>query len=128
MLKLIYTETGMHMELVATSLESTISQRALLAISLGYSLHIEAGQASFLLPADEPGLVELELAFCQERATQISLDLVDDGFIEVTMGGSWLSRGAEVHEGIFLTAMSETVEFWLYQLWKCSQARISSPV
>ncbi|MFN6567532.1 alr0857 family protein [Dendronalium sp. ChiSLP03b] len=126
MLKLNYTEVGLYMERVMTSLEMLIAQRVILAMRLGQTLHVEPGRASFLLPADIPELAHLEAALWQESNSKVSVMTVDDEFVEVSLWGSWIADSAEAHEGIFLTMMSARAEFFVYKLWNESQLHISS--
>ncbi len=125
MLKLTYTELGLHLEQVATSLEQVIAQRSILAVRYGHTLHIEPGRASFLLPAPTPGLTCLELALRRETNHPISITTVDEGFVEVSLQGSWIAAAADAHEGMFLTCLSDRAEFLVYKLWQDSQAQVS---
>jgi hypothetical protein len=126
MLKLNYSEVGLYMERVVTSLEMLIARRVVLALRLGQTLHVEFGRASFLLPADIPELVHLEVALQQEFSQSVAVTPVDDEFVEVSLYGSWIAESAEAHEGMLLTAMSDRAEFYVYNLWNESQSRISS--
>ena len=126
MLKLNYTEVGLYMERVLTSLELTIAQRVVLAMRLGQSLSVEPGHASFLLPADIPELEQLEVALQRECSSIVSVIPVDNEFVEVSLSGSWIAENNEAHEGMFLTVLSDRVEFFIYKLWLMSEAHISS--
>jgi len=123
MLKLTYVETGLHMERVATGLEAIVAQRVLLALRFGHKLHIEPGQASFLLPANAPGLAHLELALRLEPSQTATIAPVDDEFVEVSVRGSWIAESAEAQEGTFVTAFCDRAEFFVYKLWQ-EQTRV----
>ncbi|PSB03868.1 alr0857 family protein [Merismopedia glauca] len=126
MLKLTYTETGLHMELVDTSLDHAIASRSLLALSLGCSLHITPTEASFLLPAIGVGLVELGLLLHHEASSVVK---VDDESIEVTLTGVWIAESPVADEGIFFAPLSDSkAESWIYKLWQDSLSPISSCV
>jgi len=56
MLKLTYTDVGLHLERVPIPLEATVALRVILAMRTGSTLYAEPGRASFLLPADLPEL------------------------------------------------------------------------
>lgn len=126
MLKLNYTEVGLYMERIMTPPELLIAQRVLLAMRLGRSLHVEAGYASFLLPADIPELKGLEIALRQECGSTVRLIPVNEEFVEVGLSGSWVAENREAHEGMFLTAISNRAEFLIHKLWQMSEVRISS--
>ena len=135
MLKLNYTEVGLYMERVTASLEMLIAQRIVLAVRLKQSFYVEPGRASFLLPADIPELVQLEIALQRERNREVTLSPVDGEFVEVSLSGSWVAESKEAHEGMFLAVISDSsfgetalypAEFLIYKLWQMSEAQISS--
>ncbi len=127
MLKLNYTDGRLYMERTLTNPELLIAQRVLLAMRLGRSLHVEPGQASFLLPADLPELKELEIALQQGCNPSATIFPVDNDFVEVNFSGSWVAESKEAHEGMFLTMMSDRIERFIYKLWQMSEVHISSP-
>lgn len=125
MLKLTYTENGLQLERVATSLEGLIAQRVVLAIRAGQRLHIEPGQASFLLRAEAPGLTQLQRMVRMEDTFMVTITPLDEGFVEVTVRGSWIAEAIAAHEGIFITALSDMSEFLLMRLWDATQSQMS---
>ena len=126
MLKLTYTETGFRLERLAQSLEEWVQGRVILALRVGQSLLVEPSTASFLLPVDLPGLPLLEAGVQQEMTQAIALYGCDAEYIEVSLQGSWLAADAESAEGVFVAAMSDRTEFFLFQLWQDSLACTSS--
>jgi hypothetical protein len=124
MLKLTYTEAGLHMERVAAPLEVLVAQRVILAIRAGQTLHVEPGRASFLLSADAPGLAQLELALQMRPNSSICVQSVDSEYVEVSVQGSWLAATAAAHEGTFLTAFDDRAEFFVYKLWQATQSSV----
>jgi hypothetical protein len=60
MLKLNYTDLGLHMEWVMTSPEWLIAQHVVLAMRLAQPLHVEPSHASFLLSAQIAELQQLD--------------------------------------------------------------------
>lgn len=126
MLKLTYTEAGLHMERVAASLELLVAQRVVLAMRVGQRLLVEPGKASFLLPADAPGLTQLQGMLRLERTQTIAVTPVDDEFVEVSVDGSWMAENADAHEGMFITALTDRTEFLVYKLWQVTRSAISS--
>lgn len=125
MLKLTYTENGLQLERVATTLEDLIAQRVVLAVRTGQRLHIEPGQASFLLRADAPGLVQFQRMVRMEHTFMASITPLDETFVEVTVRGSWVAEAIAAHEGIFITALSDMSEFLLMRLWEVTQSQMS---
>ncbi|MDX2272604.1 MAG: hypothetical protein NW237_11760 [Cyanobacteriota bacterium] len=114
MLKLIYTETGIYLEIVAESLQDWLAIRQSLSACLDQPFVIESSAASFLLPADLPGLETL--------AEQIDLDICDTDYLEVSLEGMWISSNAQGSEGVFVCdALDHLVEAQLLQLWQLSE-------
>lgn len=126
MLKLNYTEVGLYMEHVTTSVELAIAQRVVLAMRLGQALYVEPSQASFLLAADTPELIHLEMALQKDRNDGVMVIPVDSEFVEISLWGTWIADAPDAHEGMFLTMMGDRVELFVYKLWQMSDARISS--
>lgn len=126
MLKLNYTETGLHMERVNTSPEELVQKRVILALRAGQSLYVEPGKAAFLLPANIPGLTHLELALRMEQNQNTIVTPVDDEFVEVSLEGTWIAPCTDAHEGTFVTAISDRTEFFVYKLWQATQPQVSS--
>ncbi len=126
MLKLTYTEAGLCLERVTASLEAIVAQRVILALRTGQPLHIEPGKAAFLIPADAPGLAHLKATLHQETGQYITVMPVDDEFVEVSVCGSWLAQSVNAHEGMFLAALSDRAEFFVYKIWQATQTQVSS--
>lgn len=138
MLKLNYTEVGLHMERSMSAPELLIAQRVILAMRLEQPLHVEPGRACFLLPAAVPELEQLE-QMLQRKYGQVfnsapidlvdlnpvDLNPVDDDFVEVGLSGSWVAETHEAHEGMFLCMMSNSIESIIYRLWQTSTAQFS---
>ncbi|EKQ66659.1 hypothetical protein OsccyDRAFT_4447 [Leptolyngbyaceae cyanobacterium JSC-12] len=125
MLKLTYTEHGLHLERAAVPLEVLVAQRVMLAIRAGQRLHIEPGTASFLLAANTPGLAQLRRSLQLEHPPTMTIAPVDDEFVELTVYGSWLAETVEAQEGIFVTAFSHLTEMWVIKLWEATQAQVT---
>jgi hypothetical protein len=116
MLKLMYTELGLHMDYAAASLETAVSEHAILSLRTGQSLHMEISQASFLLPAQTPGLTALEMALHRYSQT-LAMMQVDVEYVEIDLGGTWVAQTADAHEGMFLAAYDYETELMLHRLW-----------
>lgn len=126
MLKLTYTEAGLHMERISAPLEVLIAQRVLLALRFGQRLYVEPGKASFLMPTDTPSLAHLEATLRMEHRSTVTISAVDDAFVEISVEGSWIAEGVNAHEGTFITALSDRTEFFVYKLWQITQHHVSS--
>jgi hypothetical protein len=126
MLKLTYTDAGLQMERVAEVLETLVTQRVILALRLGQTLHIEPSQASFLLPNNAPGLNQLQLSMRLEKNRVIDVTAVDDRFVEVSVRGSWLADNIDAHEGMFITMFGDRTEFLIHRLWQNTQRQTSA--
>ena len=116
MLKLTYTENSFYLERLAQPLEDWVTQRVILALRVGQSFCVEPSTAAFLLPADLP-LTALETLVQREGGDAITLSVGDAEYVEVSLEGSWLSAPEEA-EGVFVTAMSDRLEFFLFKLWQ----------
>ncbi len=121
MLKLTYTENGFHLERLPHSLEEWVTTRVLLALRSGTSLGIEPSTASFLLPGNIPYLTRLEELIDEENTLAVELSRCDAEAIEVSLQGTWIVFGEETDEGIFVCALSDRVESFLYEVWKESE-------
>ena len=124
MLKLTYTENGFRMEHLTQSLEDWVTTRLVLALRSATSLIVEPTTASFLLPADLPYLEDLEAAM-EGQQVEILIAPTEPDYVEVSLEGTWVRSEPESEEGIFVVAMSQREEFFLYQLWQDSENTIS---
>jgi hypothetical protein len=125
MLKLTYTDFGLHLERVTTSVEAAVAQRVVLAMRMGQTLHVEPSRAAFLLPIATPGLDALARLLRVEQNWAIAIDPVDDECVEVCLQGSWIAATADAHEGMFVVELSEQTEFFVYRLWKATQVAVT---
>jgi hypothetical protein len=125
MLKLTYTEDGLHLERAIAPLDMAIAQRVRLAMSAGQRLYIEPSQASFLLSQEAPGLSQLQRMLRMEQTQILTITPVDHQFVEVTVQGSWLAESAQAQEGIFVTALTDMIEFLVMRLWETTQHRVT---
>jgi hypothetical protein len=126
MLKLQYTENGLFIEQVSGRLEAFISQRVTLAIRAGQELHVQPGEASFLLANQVSTLAELAVLIWKEQNPAIAISVVDLDMIEVCIDGTWITEQVDAEEGTFLIAAPDQTEALLFRLWQESQASISS--
>ncbi len=125
MLKLIYTETGLHLERLVATVETVVAQRTVFALRLGQSLYIETSRASFLLPADLPEIASLKASIGYAREDAIEFCRVDEDDFEVSLRGVWLAADRQADAGMFLTTLDDRTEFFLSKLWQHTQAAVS---
>ena len=125
MLKLTYTESGFYIERLATSPEQLVALRVMLAMRVGEKIVVEPSSAAFLLPANLPEMSMLEVAVQQEGEEDIALCIADDEFVEVSLGGSWITVDPEQENGIFITTLSDRIELLLFKLWQATEANAS---
>ena len=121
MLKLNYTDYGLFLEQVAASFDAVAIQRVMLAVNVGETLHLEPGRATFLLPVELPGITQLESMLRTNTTDAIALATVDDGFVEVSLKGTWIANSANDESGTFMTALAPESELLIYQLWQVTQ-------
>ncbi|WP_427161373.1 alr0857 family protein [Aliinostoc sp. HNIBRCY26] len=125
MLKLTYTESSFYLEYLALSLEEWVKTRVILALRVGQSVCVEPSTASFLLPADLPGIEALkaEARFADREIIDVSTS--DAEYVEITLRGYWLSDGYEDGDGVFVTMISDApnsrTELFVYKLWQAAQ-------
>lgn len=113
MLKLIYTENDLQLELLEQPLEEWVKTRVTLYLCSGISLWIDPSTASFLLPTDLSHLVELKT----ELEEICAVSLVDADYLEISIEGTWVASEPDSEEGIFVTQWSDRTELSLYTLW-----------
>lgn len=126
MLKLTYTDVGLHTERVFLDPEVLIAQRAVLALRLGHSLHLEPGKAAFLLPASGSAWNQLSAIARRESHLGLTITPVDDNYVEISLYGSWLAQSPNAHEGTFLAVLSTAAEYWVHKLWQETQVPMNT--
>lgn len=126
MLKVMYSEAGLHLECLTQLTEDWIALQAILAVRTARQLVVEYCSASLLLRADLDGLRVLERLVGNEEMGLIALSVCDKEFVEVSLRGVWVSTG-DVESGSFVVMMSHAAEVLLLQLWQESQA-VPAPI
>jgi len=124
MLKLNYNDYGLFLEQIAMSVDAFAAGRVMLAMSAGETLHIEPGRAAFLLSADTVGVVQLERILQESVTDAAALSVVDKGFVEVSLRGSWIASSAQAESGVFVATLIPKGEDLVYQLWQTTQKEI----
>ena len=119
MLKLIYTETDLHIELLTIDLEDWLEQRLLFSNSTGENFFLSSETASFLLPAKICEATAVNFYLYHQGATTVTANHCDLDSIEIGLTGYWLATDPDSDRGVFVTQLLDRVEFYLWQLW-CS--------
>jgi hypothetical protein len=116
MLKFIYTEAGLHLELLDADLDDWIESR--LKFGKGYEhLSVRAERAFFLLPDRLCEIFMLDFYLRCDRVNTVTIESCDENYVEIGLSGYWLSAGADIAEGIFITQLPDRIEAYLYQLY-----------
>ena len=124
MLKFIYTETALHLELASIDLSTWVDRRRIFAASIGESLSISAERATLLLPNPICGIEAIDFYLHHQGAQGVTVHSCDLDHIEITFTGYWLSARLDIAEGIFITQLPDRVESYLWQLWYEANCRL----
>jgi hypothetical protein len=119
MLKLIYTETALHFELLTADLEDWVEQRLVFATSTGATMFVNSETANFLLPDSICDATAVEFYLHHQGVKTVTVNRCDLDRVEIGLTGYWLSTDLNDAEGIFVTKLPDRVELYLWQLW-CS--------
>jgi len=123
-LKLNYTDYGLFLERVTASLDAVATQRVMLAVYTGESLHLEPGRAAFLLPVSNPQVAGLVEILCGDLSNEIALTAVDVDFVEVSLKGTWIANSAHAEAGTFITVLTPKSELLIHRLWQMTQQQV----
>ena len=123
MLKLIYTETDLHMELLTTDLEDWVEQQLLFSNSTGEIIFLSSETASFLLPMTICEVTAINFYLYHQGAKTVTANCCDLDSIEIGLTGYWLSTDPNSAQGVFVTQLLDRVEFYLWQLWCSGNSR-----
>ena len=118
MLKLNYNDCGLLLERVSASLDAIATQRVMLAVYAGETLHMEPGRAAFLVAVDTIGFIQLEDVLQNDAIQAVTLSGVDSEFVEVSLKGTWIASSADAEAGTFITALTPACESLIYQVWQ----------
>ncbi|GAB4525037.1 MAG: hypothetical protein Tsb0014_04030 [Pleurocapsa sp.] len=119
MLKITYTDNGLHLEYLTESLEEWIAKRILVNLRAATSIYIEPSTACLVLPANLPYFQNLEAL--EAESDKIELTNCDEDYVEVAFQGTWVSSQKDSEEGIFVCDLADSTEFFLFKLWQESQ-------
>lgn len=121
MLKLTYTDTGVHLEHCPGSVEDWMATRVVLSVRAAEPLHMEPCSASLLVRSHLPGLDALQTAARTTATSQILFSASDAEFVEITLCGTWMTCQPNAPEGVFLSNLYPPLEALLFDLWQRSQ-------
>jgi hypothetical protein len=129
MLKFIYTETALHLELLSVDLADWVEHRRRFAASTGEPLSIGTARATMLLPAPLEKVMEVERYIRDEGEPNVTIHQCDLDHMEIAFSGDWLSTLTELIEpepveGIFITQLADRVEAYLWQLWYAANCQL----
>jgi hypothetical protein len=129
MLKIIYAETGQHLEPIAAESPAAklhqrddwIAARLKFARSIGQTLLVSQERATFMLPNSIGDVSEIDTCLNSLGAELVTVDRCDLGWVEIELAGSWISTDIDRAEGVFVTEQPEPVESYLLQLWEVAK-------
>lgn len=124
MLKITYTELGIHLEYLSQSLEEWIARRVIFSLQIGQRLLIERCTASLLLPIQAIDVLDAAIA-CREAMQAISLYPCDHEHLELTLTVTWLTTNPAAEEGICVAALPSHLEQLIFNTWQASQLQRS---
>jgi hypothetical protein len=117
MLKVTYTENGLHLERLKETIEDWITLRVIFALRTGQRLILEANTASVLFPVHPFDEAALEVAILHEDSGIVAMTICDADHIEVSIQGTWVTFHSE-EEGIFIAQLHPQTEHILLHLWQ----------
>ncbi len=121
MLKIIYTETGLHLERLTVDRKQWIAHRLKFAASVGEPMTASKQRATFPLPSPVCELPAVELDLFNVAPNTVTVDRCDFDCVEVGLTGYWLSIDRDSAEGIFVCQQTEQLELSLWQMWQTSK-------
>ena len=117
MLKIIYTETGLHLEILTGDQNQWIAERRKFAASIGEPLLVSRQIMTFTVPSPLCPVSEIDADLQKMGARTVTVHRCDLGYVEVELNGYWLSGDADGAEGISICQQTERVESYIWQLW-----------
>lgn len=125
MLKLIYTEDGLILESVNTSLDALISQRLKLALAATQPFYVEGSTATLLLHLEARDFIQLQAAIAGDQTQAIQASVLEGNCVEVTLKGTWLTNRPDAEAGIFLAVLSRKSEALVKSYWEISELQVA---
>lgn len=122
MLKFIYSEADLQLELVNANLEDWVAQRVKLGNSYEHLCAI-AARVCFPLPNLLCDLTILDAYLMSERVETVTIELCDAEHVEIGVSGYWVSPNADTLEGVFVAELPDCIEAYLCRLYSATQDR-----
>lgn len=117
MLKLIYTEAALYIELLTSDVEDWVEQRLLFANSTQERIFVSSEKATFLVPELICEASAVNIYLHHQGVNTVTVIPCDLDQVEIGLTGYWLSNDVDNAEGIFVTQLPDQVESYLWQLW-----------
>ena len=127
MLKLTYTDNNFYLERLDDLLESWLHLRVVLCLRATTNIYIEPSTASFSIAKDLLNWKELN-TLQLEHNQNIEINISDTEYLEISLGGTWVTSDNNSEEGVFITTLNMETELLLKQLWQESQKRSASAI
>jgi hypothetical protein len=132
MLKIIYAETGQHLEPIAAESPAAklrqrddwITERVKFAQSIGQNLLVSQERATFMLPNSIGDVTEIDTCLNSLGAEMVTVDCCDLGWVEIELAGSWISTDLDRAEGVFVAEQPDRVESYLMELWEMAKVEL----
>jgi hypothetical protein len=132
MLKIIYAETGQHLEPIAAESpvaklrqrDEWVANRLKFAQSVGQTLLVSQERATFMLPNSIADVTEIDTCLNSLGAEMVTVDCCDLGWVEIELAGSWICTDFDRAEGVFVAEQPEPVESYLLQLWEVAKVEL----
>ena len=126
MLKITYSDSDLRIERLGLTVEAMVAQRSLVALRARQPMVVQPGYGSFSLPADLPGVETL----AQASGGGVEVAVADSEpdrtphrhWLEITLGGTWLTDCSTSDEGILVVDLGEPLERQIVALWQQSLA------
>jgi hypothetical protein len=125
MLKLIYTETALHLELLTADLEEWVEQRLVFANSTGETMFVNSEKASFLLPETICEATAVNFYLNHQGVKTVTASRCDLDRVEIRLTGYWLSTDLDNAEGLLVAQLPDQVECYLWQLWSSANSQLA---
>jgi hypothetical protein len=124
MLKLIYTETAVHLELLTVDLEEWVEQRLTFANSIGETMFLSSEKANFLLPETVCEATAVNFYLHHQGVKTVTANRCDLDRVEISLTGYWLATNPDSAEGILAASLPDRTESYLWQLWSSANSQL----
>lgn len=126
MLKIIYSETGFHLELLSVDRQEWIDRRVEFAASMGEVIIINQQRATFLLPASTGDVTGLAANLLGAEEGSVTWHRCDCDYVEIGLDGEWICADMDGDEGVFIARLPDRIESYLWELWHAAMQELVS--